>query len=91
MELELENAALRQELAALKAKHAKALDLLERAKPLIDKLVWKEERERILAKKMTIIEGLLQNWYLTKNGWTKFWSTGRVLTAVREAIYAQES
>lgn len=94
MEIELlrnENQRLTLELNATRDKLAQAKRLLDRAQPLIEQLRWIEPAERVLAKKLTIIEGLLWDWYYTKNGWTKFWATGQLLVRIRETVYAKES
>lgn len=89
--LRLERDTLQRELNATKDKLAEAKRLLEVAQPLVATVPGLEAAVRIQGKKLTIIEGLLWDWYYTKNGWTKFWSTGALLNKIREAIYSQES
>lgn len=89
--LRLERDTLQRELDATKNKLAEAKRLLEIAQPLVATIHGLEKQSRIMGKKLTIIEGLLWDWYYTKNGWVKFWSTGSLLNKIREVIYSQES
>ncbi len=87
---EFELSALVQENAALKKQLAKAIALLNKAAPHMQRLAWMEKRYATLAKIITIVEGYLWAFEI-KSAWRRFWSTGELINKIDKAVHTRES